>query len=218
METRFFIFLFTMISVWVNAQVENNSSIRIDRQPDPDTSKYSLSSELSKPELNSDFTLYKVPEHLEDYARNKKSFSMIDDNGLLKPTADEVPKWFKAGDKPEKDFKSEYYVDQYLGTFKSGGNFVMLLYRDHGSVDGDLVRIFLDNNIIRGQEYLLGSFKTIKIDLVEGANKIDVLALNEGEASPNTAEFQLYDDKGNLITSNEWNLATGVRASFTVFK
>ncbi len=215
MKIKQFLFFLTIIPIWAYAQVENSSSLRIDSESDLNTDKYSLSNELSKPKPKSDFNLYKTPERLEDYARNKKTFSMIDDNGFLKPTADATPKWFN---KTEKEIKDEYKKDQYLGNFKSGGKFVMLLYRDHGSVDGDVVRIFLNNDVIKGAAYLLGSYKTIKIDLTTGFNNVEILALNEGEASPNTAEFQLYDDQGNLITGNEWNLTAGVKASFTVVK
>ncbi len=208
------LFFLIMIPIWGNAQIESTTSLRIDPESDLDTSKYSLSTGLSAPESNSNISLYETPEHLEDYARNKKPFSMVDDNGLLQPQVDGTPKWFKT----EKEIKDEYKVDQYLGDYESSGKFVMLQYRDHGSVDGDMVRIFVNNDVIRGNAFLSGSFKTIKINLIEGANKIDIQALNEGEASPNTAEFALYDDQGNLITSNEWNLTTGVRASFTVHK
>jgi hypothetical protein len=56
------------------------------------------------------------------------------------------------------------------------------------------------------------------LDIAEGFNKIDFLALNQGESGPNTAAFTVYDENGVLITSNEWNLLTGVKATIIVFK
>jgi len=200
MKKNCLLLLFISIPIWVFSQVEtNDNSLRIDRDADLKTSK--LTEGLSSSELNYDAKLYKLPERLEDYSRNKKPFSMNEDNGLLKPVANNTPKWFKT----EKDIKDEYRTDQFLGTYKSGGRFVMLLYRDHGSIDGDIVRIFINNDVIKGRAFLTGGYQSIKIN-------------NEGEASPNTAEFQVIDDHGNLITSNEWNLLTGVRASLTVIK
>jgi hypothetical protein len=38
------------------------------------------------------------------------------------------------------------------------------------------------------------------------------LALNQGDSGPNTAEFVIYDDKGRVVSSKEWNLLTGVKA------
>ena len=35
---------------------------------------------------------------------------------------------------------------------------------------------------------------------------------------PNTAEVRVYDDEGNLVGNNRWNLATGVKATYIVYK
>ena len=59
-------------------------------------------------------------------------------------------------------------------------------------------------------------FKTSYIDLREGDNLIDIVALNQGLAGPNTATFAIYDENDNLITSNDWNLNTGVAAKFII--
>ena len=58
----------------------------------------------------------------------------------------------------------------------------------------------------------------MKFKLNSGFNKIDFLALNQGESGPNTAEVRVFDDNNNIITSNKWNLATGVRATLIVIK
>ena len=44
------------------------------------------------------------------------------------------------------------------------------------------------------------------------------MALNQGESGPNTAEVRVYDDQGNLMMANRWNLATGTKATFIVVK
>ena len=54
--------------------------------------------------------------------------------------------------------------------------------------------------------------------LVEGINKIEFVALNQGESGPNTAEFQVFDDNGVLVSSKKWNLLTGVTASIILIK
>jgi hypothetical protein len=48
--------------------------------------------------------------------------------------------------------------------------------------------------------------------------KLDFEALNQGTSGPNTAAFSVFDDSGNLITSNEWNLTTGIKATIVVVK
>jgi hypothetical protein len=61
-------------------------------------------------------------------------------------------------------------------------------------------------------------FQEIEITLKSGFNKIEFEAINQGTSGPNTAEFQVYDDKGVQVSSNQWNLATGFKASIIVVK
>lgn len=197
----------------ITAQIETSNSLRIDQNNNFSTDNYKLP---ETPDLKANSDLYSLPEALEDYndRQNNKTFSMIGDNGLLKPTAEATPKWFKK----DKEIKEEYKSDQYFGDFKSGGKFVQLIYRDHEYVDGDIVRILVNDDVILSNVYLSGSFQGIKIDLIKGFNKIDIQALNQGESGPNTAEFHLYDDQGVLLTGNEWNLTTGVKATLIIVK
>ena len=61
-------------------------------------------------------------------------------------------------------------------------------------------------------------FKRLNVDLLSGFNKIEFIALNQGESGPNTAEIRVYDDQGGLIMANQWNLATGTKATLIVVK
>ena len=56
------------------------------------------------------------------------------------------------------------------------------------------------------------------IPLEVGINEISFVALNQGTSYPNTAGFKVYDDSGNVISSNEWNLATGAKAVILIAK
>ncbi|WP_343912320.1 hypothetical protein [Aquimarina litoralis] len=197
----------------LQAQIEKPiSSLQIDKNSDLKTSTYKLTPGLTKPKNN--FSLYTSLEDSIRFNRTQKPFDMTGNNGLLKPNFKSVPKWFQK----DKEIKEEYKSDQYLGDFKSNAEFVYLIYRDYESVDGDLVRIFLNDDVIRSSVYLDAVFQGFKIDLIKGFNKIDIQALNQGTSGPNTAEFQLHDDQGNVITANEWNLTTGVKATLIVVK
>jgi hypothetical protein len=59
---------------------------------------------------------------------------------------------------------------------------------------------------------LTSSYRRVAVDLKEGRNIVDIVALNQGDSGPNTAEFVIYDDKGRVVSSKEWNLLTGVKA------
>lgn len=106
-----------------------------------------------------------------------------------------------------------------LGNFKTKAAFFIVKLRDFGAIDGDLVKISSNDNVIRDQLFLVANFKEVKITLVNGFNKLDFEALNIGSLGGNTAEIQLYDDKGILITNDYWdNLAAGFKASIIVTK
>ncbi|MEO8240295.1 MAG: hypothetical protein ABI576_19480 [Flavobacterium sp.] len=111
-----------------------------------------------------------------------------------------------------------YRRNQYLGGFKTKSFTSTIRYRDAAFVDGDKIKVYLNDKIIEPEVSLVGEFKEFKIKLTEGINKIDFEALNEGSASPNTAEFQVYDDKGAVIEASQWNVGTGYKAAIILFK
>ena len=112
----------------------------------------------------------------------------------------------------------DYMVDQYLGDFKSNAPFVQVIFRDHEVADGDRVRILYNDREVEANVLLQERFKRLNIDLIPGFNKIEFIALNQGESGPNTAEVRVYDNVGGLIMANQWNLATGNKATLIVVK
>lgn len=111
-----------------------------------------------------------------------------------------------------------YRRNQFLGSFKTKSFTSTVRYKDAAYVDGDKIRVYLNDKIIEPEVVLDGAFKGFKIPLVDGVNKIDFEALNEGFASPNTAEFQVYDDKGIAISASQWNVGTGYKATIVLVK
>lgn len=111
-----------------------------------------------------------------------------------------------------------YRRNEYLGGFVTKSAVSTVRYRDAAFVDGDKIRVLLNDKVIEPEVLLDGEFKGFKINLVKGINKIDFEALNEGSASPNTAEFQVFDDKGEVIESSQWNVGTGYKAVIILYK
>lgn len=110
-----------------------------------------------------------------------------------------------------------YRKNQYLGSFKTTSITSTIRYRDAAFVDGDKVKVYLNDKVIEPEVVLDGAFKGFQIKLEKGVNKIDFEALNEGFASPNTAEFTVYDDKG-VVVSNQWNVGSGYKATIVIMK
>ena len=114
----------------------------------------------------------------------------------------------------QEKFKS----DTFLGEFRSNSKTIRIACRDHEYPDGDMVRILVNDKIMVNSILLEVEYKEIFLDLQPGFNKIEFLALNQGDSGPNTAQFVVFDDKGNLVTTNKWNLTTGVKAKIIVVK
>lgn len=125
-------------------------------------------------------------------------------------------------DKLNKKETGENYAvfrkNQYLGDFKTKAKRVKIMYRDFGEVDGDEIKVLVNDKIVISRIYLDSEYKILELELVPGFNKIDFEALNQGMYGPNTAQFQVFDDSGQSISANQWNLATGFKATIILFK
>ncbi len=169
---------------------------------------------IKKPSLtNSDNKFY--PKKTAEIGEpDEVDFNMNEDDGLLSLTSKKAPKYFTK----DKEIKEEYGKDQYLGDFKTNAAFVNVVYRDHEYVDGDIIRVFVNDDIVQSQITLDSSFRGFDLALQPGFNRIDFQALNQGESGPNTAELHVYDDKGALVSAHEWNLLTGNKATIVIVK
>ncbi|HRN99724.1 MAG TPA: hypothetical protein PLA69_10525 [Flavobacterium sp.] len=106
----------------------------------------------------------------------------------------------------------------YLGDVRTGSKSARIVYRDHEYPDGDLIRIWVNDRVVRNSILLEAEFQGLDLPLEPGFNKVEFEALNQGTSGPNTAQFQVYDDQGKLITNKRWNLATGFKASIIIVK
>ncbi len=123
----------------------------------------------------------------------------------------------KVGER-EKGNSNQHFGDMYLGDVKTGSKTVGIVYRDHEYVDGDRVKIYANDAVVEYNVLLTGSFKGINLTLEKGFNRLDFEALNQGSSGPNTAQVDVYDDKGQMIYSNRWLLSTGSKASLIVIQ
>ena len=126
--------------------------------------------------------------------------------------------YLKKLNREEKKKPNNYNKGEYLGDVSTGSSYVNILCRDFEYIDGDRVRITVNDSIVIYNLYLESSFSGFKLPLTTGFNKIDFIALNQGSSGPNTAELRVFDDSNSLISSNQWNLSTGAKATFIVVK
>jgi hypothetical protein len=106
-----------------------------------------------------------------------------------------------------------------FGEIRTKSKYFIVKYRDYIQVDGDLVKVTLNNQPFVKQFEMEGDYKEFRIDFNEGINLFETEALNTGTSGGNTAEFQIYDAKGKFIGSIYWNnLATGVKGKLLIIK
>lgn len=161
-------------------------------------------------------SVYKEEAPKDYIIGRKKEFSMTPVNDFINQgdaVRDRLNK--RGGDRNDG---ARYRNNQDLGTFKTKSKGAKIRYRDAEFVDGDMIRISLNGVVIKESVVLEGYSQGFDLILKDGFNKIDFEALNQGTSGPNTAAFDVYDDKGNVISSSEWNLGTGFRASIIIVK
>ncbi len=113
---------------------------------------------------------------------------------------------------------SEYQKDFNLGFLETDSNYIIIKCRDHEYIDGDRIRLMINGSIIYSNITLSSNFYIVDIDLKDGYNNIEFIALNEGEASPNTAQLKVYDEFGKLLSNKKWLISTGYKAALGIYK
>lgn len=222
-EMRLFFFTIFMIgiSATVTSQIDDKGNIappegfKIPIEKIGDKTKTSpfqpiLNASLTDPKYRKGF--WRPIDFSKD---EKKPLTMSTDHGLKQRIITFEPNYFP---QYKDSGGGGNQSTQYLGEFTSTGKFVEIYCRDHEYVDGDRVRVLVNGQIVARSITLSGNFKPVLITLEKGLNRIEIKALNEGISSPNTAEFVIYDQMGNVITQNRWNLASGVKASILINK
>ncbi|MDX5583324.1 MAG: hypothetical protein QNK20_00140 [Aureibaculum sp.] len=125
-----------------------------------------------------------------------------------------VKKHFNGKDMSNVKLTSDYS----LGTLQSTSKSIRIEVRDHSLVDGDRIKIYVNEHLINSNIMLSGLSRIINVNLIKGYNRIDIEAINEGYSGPNTAELRVFDENGTLISSQEWNILTGQRATLGVIR
>ncbi|MDN3642468.1 hypothetical protein QWY87_07160 [Lutimonas halocynthiae] len=105
-----------------------------------------------------------------------------------------------------------------LGKIETESKSIRIICRDHSYVDGDRVKLYVNEEVIRRSITLEGGYYSIDINLKEGFNRIDIEALNQGSSGPNTAEFKVLDEFGVVLADKEWNILTGYIATLVVMR
>ena len=175
-----------------HSQFDNgNNSIEISPiKKNPISKSKSTSSKFSpltsiKPNFK-DVPLKKESEIIFKKIGGSKPIDLTLKNDFIRPGQIYQDKLNRAGD---GEVSQAFRKNQNLGDFKTKSLFLKILCRDNQFVDGDRVRIFINDLIIQDNVLLDSNFQEFEMTLKTGFNKIDIEALIQGTSGPNTAEF-----------------------------
>ncbi len=171
----------------------------------PSTSGSSIFSPKDKEDKKSDS--YYAP------LRKEKEIDLTKNYGFSKPEFKLQPNL-----NGESEMLEEYKRGKHFGSFISKSKFIKVLCRDHQAIDGDRVSIILNDKVVEANIFLDGEFSVFYIELASGFNNLEFVALNQGASGPNTAQFAVLDEFDATIMSNIWNLATGAKATMSIFR
>jgi len=203
-----------LITAFGFAQIDNNSGFGtpINAQESTNTFNSTLSTNKTQG-LSNNTSFLNVKEDKNPLDNDKpKNLDMTTDNGLLTNKFDYKPSWLTK----DKEALEKYGRDQNLGTYGTKSRTIEILCRDNQYVDGDKVRIIVNDQVIIHQVNLRADFQSFEIDLKPGMNHIQFQALNQGTSGPNTAHFRVYDKDGNMLTESQWDLLTGNKGNLVI--
>lgn len=211
-----FIFFFLGVTSDVQGQIES-----INPGNNGDNTEFTIPSNPKSPNEMFEFINPKNEEEKFEQALSRMMQQQISDQELKdlnnKGIIDKGA-YYKKRLKAEMDALTNTYaiINQDLGGFSTRSKSVTIVCRDFAYPDGDIVTIILNEIAIVRYIELTQSYQSFSIPLKPGLNTISFKALNQGSSGPNTAGFMVFDEAGNVLSSNQWNLATGASASLTI--
>ncbi|MCL7763316.1 hypothetical protein MPF19_07815 [Polaribacter sp. Z014] len=222
MKTKINFLLFLTISLFsvyqLSAQLDSNSGTK--EKGNTKGLVLNNSKEVTKPkalELAGSDGFKNAFDKENDKLKKQKEEEDLNNKGILTKEKLREEHFLKAF----KKINGQYLypvIDQDLGSFRTDSKSVNIICRDFQYPDGDKVTILVNDIPVIHNITLKQSYQKFNIPLEVGINKIAFKALNQGSSGPNTAAFKVYNDAGLLLSSNEWNLATGAKATIVIAK
>ncbi len=206
-----FLFIFFIFNNILSQEINNNTiSIESLMKGDINFNKIDINTFKPKGLTNKDpYNFFDFNFQIDD----SDVLDITNKTNLVSPTW-EIRQSFNEG----SGSTSEYQKDFNLGFLETDSNYIIIKCRDHEYIDGDRIRLMINGSIIYSNISLSSNFYIVDIDLKDGYNNIEFIALNEGEASPNTAQLVVYDEFGKLLSNKKWLISTGYKATLGVYK
>ena len=217
-KTTFSLLILLLSSITLSAQLDSNKGGK--EKGKKKTILLNNAKEAKKPnsiELSGASGFEKAYEKEKEKLKKKQQEDSANNKGILSLAKINEQRFLKSF----KKINGQYIIpkiDQDLWSVRTNSASVNIICRDFQYPDGDRVTIYVNDIPVVYNITLTTSYQKFNIPLDVGLNKISFVALNQGSSGPNTAAFKVYNDAGMLLSSNEWNLATGAKATLLVAK
>ena len=152
-----------------------------------------------------------------DLTKKESEFSMVKKEEFVNRGTEYQDK-VNASVQRKGESNEAYRGNQSFGEIRTKSAYLDILSADYGLEDGDRIRVLVNDRVVIQEFTLTNNIRALQLQLLPGFNKIEFEAMNQGTSGPNTAQFTIYDDKEKQLMSNQWNLATGFKASVMVIK
>lgn len=217
LRTLLFLFL-AFLSLQAQAQLDNsNSNTEKGKTKTIITAKGKVVNKPKSIKVDGINGFKKAYNKEQEELKRKQKEQDFNNKGILTQAKISEERFLKAFKKINGQYQYPK-IDQDLGSFRTNSASVNIICRDFQYPDGDRVTIYVNDIPVIVNILLKQSYQKFSIPLEIGINKIAFRALNQGTSGPNTAGFKVYNDSGTLISSNEWNLATGAKATLVIAK
>lgn len=164
---------------------------------------------------NTGSVLFPRTEEKKKYVRPSKTptIDLTQKTDLLDPGVRFQGQKFKSDAAPVN-----FVNDTYLGEIRTGKQTLKMTLWDPRLEDGDRVRIWLNDEILITDMTLLNASQGFDIKLLDGFNKVEVEALNQGYSAPNTSGIVIRDDDGTVMEQKICMINAGVKSLLIVIK
>lgn len=179
-----------------------------------------------------DIELPKVGSLLSPKAQNGLSFKSnldLEYFGKEKPkeidfkNERETPRYLSTNERILQYIEGGEYVPHFpnfdFGNFETESNTVILNFGDDGGVlDGDTIRIIVNDVILINKKVLSRALEHQEIKLELGFNKIEVEAIDEGTSKPMSMYLSIRDGFNVLFREKSYLLSIGSKAKIVIVR
>ncbi|TVZ55765.1 hypothetical protein OD91_1032 [Lutibacter sp. Hel_I_33_5] len=206
--------LILFISLQGFAQLDNSTT---KKKKNTSLNLFSTPTKLEKPKsvTNTSSGFKSAYQKEQERLKTERKEFALKYKGIITPA---VLRRISAQKNYEKNNLNIPMIDKDLGVFRTKTKYLYFAGIDYGIIDGDIISVY-KNGVAVLENYKLNEFaKKYAIPIELGFNKVEIIAINQGELGANTGAFSVLDGKDRVVISDYWALAKGAKVIALVIR